>query len=298
MRISHVGNWIRRGVVGGCLLVLLFVAVSVHRLRSALERTADVPLSPLTACGRVSPAYLDRHDVTTTESVRGLLEDFEALAHPGFDPDTVHPSVRRFYERTSELTVCYSVIWHSGFRLGAALASLLTSAIEQLNLPGPCDSSRRQLQTHLVGIESETDPRRDARAWIRTDAETDEVVFVALYGTHRQNDVTYVNIAAPLPWANLSTVLSVDTIPTDGDYDGLELTTTTAIGDEGLYLVTPIGTVPLPLDQTFRVYPADVRGRPSAGVGNDDAITATHDMWVWGRKFLTIEYTARQTTNP
>jgi len=295
MRLRHVRTRLRRsGVLGrvlGGVLGLWLLAVCVRRVRCVLARTADIPLSPLTARWRVSPAYLDRHDIATTGPVRGELDAFDELAYPGFDPATVHPSVREFYERTAAFALQYTVEWHPGFRLGAALASPLTSAIGQLNLPGPREPSTGRMQSRLVGIDPETDPRDGARAWIRTDAETGEVVFVAVYATHRSNDVTYVNIAAPLPWTNLSTVLHVDAIPTDGAYDGLELTTTTDTGDEGLYLVTPLGTVPLPLDQTFRVYPADGSGGRLEKSGDDVGIVATHEMWLCGREFLTVSYT-------
>lgn len=295
MRLRHVSTRLRRsGVLGRVLgwgLGLWLLAVCVRRVRRVLARTSDLPLSPLAARWRVSPAYLDRHDVATTGPVRGELDAFDELAYPGFDPDAVHPSVRAFYERTAAFTLRYSVEWHPGFRLGAALASPLTSAIGQLNLPGPREPSTGRLRSRLVGIDPETDPRDGARAWIRTDTETGEVVFVAVYATHRRNDVTYVNIAAPLPRTNLSTVLHVSGIPTGGEDDGLELTTTTDTGDEGLYLVTPLGTVPLPLDQTFRVYPAEVSGSPADDPDDDIDVVATHEMWLCGRKFLTVSYT-------
>lgn len=288
MRLSDSGTRLQHWGIRGCVLVLLIVAVSVYRVWNVLRRANDIPVSPLTARGQVGQAYLDHHDIATTGPIQGEIDDFGTLAYPGFDPDDVHPAIRRFYEQTAEYTLRYAVVWHSGFRLGAALASRLTTLIGQLNLPGPGShhSSPRYLQNRLVGIDSKSDPRHGARAWIRTDVETDEGVFVAIYATHRRNDITYVNIAAPLPWSNLSTVLHVDTIPIDGKYDGLELTTTTETGDEGLYLVTPVGTVPLPLDQTFRISPADA--------GDDTDIVATHEMWVCGRTFLTVSYAGFQ----
>jgi hypothetical protein len=129
------------------------------------------------------------------------------------------------------------------------------------------------------------------RAWIRTDPTTDEAVFVAVYGVYRRDGVTYENVAVPLPWTNLSTVLYVDALET-GSRPGLELTTLTDAGDGGLYLAAPWGAIPLPLDQTFRVRPADAPDAPSDLTGGNATVVATHEMWLWGRKFLTVEYAA------
>jgi hypothetical protein len=219
------------------------------------------------------------------------MDDMEEFARSDFDPDDVHPTVRRFYEHTADYDIAYRVRWHRGFRVGAALAARLTSRIEQLNLPGPWQSSGGTLTSELVAIDSEDDPRDGARAWIRTD-RAGTAVFIAIYASHVRDAVRYVNIAVPLPWSNLSTVLHMRTLDTaDGNTStsadtsenegtGIELTTRTETGDEGLYLRTPLGGVALPMEQRFRVSP------------DGDGIHAEHEMWLCGRQFLTIEYDA------
>lgn len=128
------------------------------------------------------------------------------------------------------------------------------------------------------------------RAWIRTDPSTGDAVFVAIYALYRKGNVTYENIAVPLPWSNLSTILHVDALGA-GSHPGIELTTepNTDTGDEGLYLVTPLGAIGLPLDQTFRVWAADMPDAPPDITGGNATIIATHEMWIWGRKFLTMD---------
>ncbi len=216
------------------------------------------------------------------------MDDMAEFARPDFDPDDVHPAVRRFYEHTADYDIEYRVHWHRGFRVGAAIAARFTSRIEQLNLPGPWQSSGGTLKSELVAIDSDDDPRDGARAWIRTD-ESGTAVFVAIYASHVQDGVRYVNIAVPLPWSNLSTVLHIRTVR-EGDGEtasikltegtNLELTTMTDTGDEGLYFVTPWGSFALPMDQRFVVSP------------DGDGIVARHEMWLFGRQFLTIEYDA------
>lgn len=273
----------RRAV--GFFLALLVSAVAVgRRVRSAFRRTRDVPLSPLVASTRVGSDYLQRNDVTTGVQLSGEMDDMAAFARPDFDPDDVHPEVRRFYERTADYDMAYRVRWHRGFRVGAAFAARFTSRIEQLNLPGPWQSSGGSLTSELVAIDPDEDPRDGARAWIRTDG-TGTAVFVAIYASHVRDGIRYVNIAVPLPWSNLSTVLHVRTLDgpaEDDEGSGIELTTRSETGDEGLYLRTPLGSVALPMEQRFRVVP------------DGDGIHAEHAMWVFGRRFLTIEHDANR----
>ena len=275
-----------RPSVGELLVALAAVAALVlARARRAARR---LRLSPLTARFRVGPEFLDRRGVVGEELV-GEMDDMAEFARPDFDPDAVHPEVRRFYERTADFEMRYRVRWHPGFRLGAALASRLTSRIEQLNLPGPGDEHRwRRLRSRIVRVDAAADPRPAARAWIRTDPETGEAVFVAVYAVRDAGPADaptdererHVDIAVPLPGSNLSTVLRpehLDDAPTDG---GLRLTTRAA-GDPGLYLVTALGAFRLPLAQTFRVWPAE---------GGTARLAATHEMRVFDRQFLTVEY--------
>jgi hypothetical protein len=259
----------RRGVVG----VLALAALALGYVRTAVERA--VPFSPLFARWRVGADYLDRYGVETEDALSGEMDDVEAYASDAFDPDALDPAVREFYEQTASYDLDYAVRWHRGFRLGATLAARLTSRIEQLNLPAPGEPGGR-LRSRIVAVGEQSDPRDDARAWVRTD-ESGTAVFVAIYASHETDGRRFVNIAVPLPYSNLSTVLLPRTTPGGG----VELTTRAGTDDEGLYLVTPLGAVALPLSQRFRVWP------------DDGGVRATHEMWAFGRQFLTVTYAAR-----
>jgi hypothetical protein len=289
MSVWSARSW--RRIVAFVVASLVLLVVLRRRIRSIFHRTRDIPLSPLVARTRVGSDYLQRNDVTIGVNLSGEMDDMEEFARPDFAPDDIHHEVRRFYEHTADYDIAYRVRWHRGFRVGAALAARLTSRIEQLNLPGPWQSSGGILTSELIAIDPADDPRDGARAWIRTD-NSGTAVFVAIYASHVRDEIRYVNIAVPLPWSNLSTVLHVRTLDAaDGNERGnghrsengnagIELTTETETGDEGLYLRTPFGALSLPMDQRFRVFP------------DGDGIRAEHEMWVFGRQFLTLEYDA------
>ncbi|MFC7167381.1 hypothetical protein [Halospeciosus flavus] len=288
--------------------VLLALAVALRSVLRARARVPDAPFSPLTARWRVGPDWPERRGVTTGDRPAGEMDDLAAYARDDFDPDDVHPAVRRFYERTGDYAMVFDVHWHRPFRLGAALAAPVTSLLEQLNLPGPRseDDGPWTLESEFLDVDSAADPREGARAWVRTAAETGAAVFVAVYGSHVSDDERYVNIAAPLPHSNLSTVLHLSHFDGTAEGTGLELTTAAA-GDPGLYLVTPLGTFELPVDQTFRVWPPDAPNAPDAPdtpdartdsdeESEEDTLVATHEMWLSGRQFLTVTYRV-QTSN-
>lgn len=240
----------------------------------------------------------------------GELDDLDGFARPDFDPGCVHPLVREFYEATSAFSMRYRVRWHRPFRTGAALATRATSRIEQLNLPPPGDERVRRLESRFAPLKPAADPREGARSWVRTDPETGDAVFVALYAHHEADgerfvndadespagsriDDRFVNIAVPLPGCNLSTVLRPEPIEPDAGGAGLRLTTRAA-GQPGLYLVRDETGYGLPMAQRFDVRPADAADAPVPPTTDADLV-ATHEMWLLGSRFLTVTYGITRT---
>ncbi|QLD86224.1 hypothetical protein HWV23_10990 [Natronomonas halophila] len=281
----------RRRLLAAVATLLALAGLAWSRLAAR-----DMPFSPLSADGHVGGDYAERRGIAG-DSVSGEVDDMAVFDRPGFDADTLHPEIRRFYEETTDYEMVCAVRWHRGFRLGAALAAPVTSHIEQLNLPGP-GGDPFELESRIVTLPADTDPREGARLWIRTRPDRrgqhteNAAVFVAAYARHERGNETYTNIAVPLPGGNLSTVLRPEVLPTDAG-TGVVFTTE-APGDPGLYLVTPLGSFRLPMGQRFRVYPADASEAPAPPdtPWNPD-IVATHEMWLCGAGFLTITYAIR-----
>lgn len=254
-----------------------------------------VPLSPLHGDERIGADWADRRRLRG-DTVAGEIESLDAYARPGFDPCGVHPAVRTLYEQTSDFSMTLDATWHRPFRLGARLAARWTSRVEQLNLPGPggapkhLDSDLAELAPHAAA----EDPRDAPRLWVRTDAETGEGVFIAVYASHDRDSGSgddserLVNVGVPLPGANLATVLRMAHLG-----DGLELTTDCPGG--GLYLHTDAGAFRLPASQRFRVGPArdPATPAPPEGVDRYDAdVLADQRIRLLGLPLVTIRYAA------
>lgn len=302
--MGRVTRWIRRWIVGRFLLRNPLLAV-LWWLLSALRRSRraarDIPLSPVRGTSRIGATFFARSGLSTDGNVSGEVDDLDTFARDsavdeatadGFDPAAVDPEVRRFYEATDEYAMRLRVRWGRGFRLGARLAALLTSRIEQLNLSGG-GGGWLPLSSRFVAVSVPDDPRADIRGWVRTAAVDatgsggpglGDAVFVALYGVHEREGERFVNIAAPLPGSNLSTVLRMRNYG-----DGIELTTA-GDGDPGLFLVTRFGAFRLPVRQRFRTHPADGALGDGDGASGGADLVATHEMWLFRLRFLRIDY--------
>lgn len=219
------------------------------------------------------------------------MDSLVDYARPGFDPDAVHPDVRALYERTESFGMTVAAEWHRPYALGARLASRWTSRLEQLNLPGPgedpkCVSSELFA---LADSAASADPRDDPRLWVRTDDDTGEAVFVAVYASYVDGGERFVDIAVPLPRSNLSTVLRMER-------DGRGVALTTDCPDGGLYLHTGAGAFRLPAGQRFRVSPAEDPDAPfSEAPGSDADVLAEQRISLFGLPLVTVRYAAART---
>lgn len=260
----------------------------------AHRRARGPPLSSLHGDPHIDPTWPERNGVRG-DRVPGEMASLEDYARSGFDPTLVHPDVRALYEQTAAFEMTVTATWHLPYALGARSASRWTDRIEQLNLPGPGGDSKRVSSELFALAESaaSTDPRDDPRVWIRTDDETGEGVFVAIYASYVENDERFVNIAVPLPSTNLATVLRIE-------HYGEGVALTTDCPDGGLYLHTSLGAFRLPASQRFRVSPAQApeapaHDRTAAREGAD--VLADQRICLLGLPLVTVRYAATRKPN-
>jgi hypothetical protein len=107
-----------------------------------------------------------------------------------------------------------------------------------------------------------------------------------------------MNIAFPLPWSNLASILRADPIERGR---GLVLTTVNPPGEPGdagvwwvLQLAGRSWRVRLPLRETIHVWTPDMASAPRDLVARAPAGTtslARHQLWLFGIHYLTLDYT-------
>ncbi|MEN1935209.1 YndJ family protein [Paenibacillus sp. 102] len=204
----------------------------------------------------------------------GLVNQMSDFHSMQFDERKVSPLIIDFYEHTKNYQLKANIKWSRWFRPFAFLYEKMSRHMQQIHL----GMGHRWEAMHgdIIAINDECDGREDVRAWIRKN-EQDKTIFVALYSQHTYSGETYMNIALPLPYSNMTGILKLRN-------DNKDLIITSRLrkstkGDEGVYLHTRFFTFRLPLAETFTIKEK-----------NDRTLTANHQMWIFGVRFLEIDY--------
>lgn len=232
----------------------------------------------LFARGFVGVDFFDRVGaVDPTRSVRGQLDDLDDFAREGFDPARVDPRVRAFYERTAEHALQAAAVWHAPFGAPAALfRRAARRLLGQLELPRR-DEQGEAVHTRLFALDDTRDGRAGARGYVRSYGvgEGARANYVAAYAAQPGRGGTYLSCAFPLPFASLLGLLRFEQGARPG---GLSLSSARREDDAGMFLVTPLGALRLPLRERIDVW---VDG---------EALRAEHRVWVLGLPCVTLDY--------
>ena len=197
-------------------------------------------------------------------------------AHPGLvdnmadfiDKDKVSPMISDFYEQTNRYHLTASVQWATWFKPFAFFYQFMSRRIGQLNLP--YSSKPVVMDGKILTVDARLDGREKPRVWQRSIQG--QPVFNAIYSQHQASNQTYMNIALPLPYSSMHGILQLTS-----ENNCLYLTSA-GQGDAGTYLAIRNYVFKLPLHEYFKI-------REGQGT-----LFATHDMTLFGKAFLHIDY--------
>ena len=249
------------------------------------------PVSRLTSKGPVDQALIDRYRAEGTPP--GLTPRFAAYQRPGFDPAAVHPDIAAFYEQTARFELRVVGRWRWPFRFGGWIwTRLVAPRLGQLALPDlDAESGERELCSEIIALDDALDGRAQVRGWVRRWRDSGKTLYFAAYSEHVRDGVRYMNIAFPLPGANLTSILHLDPIGEGGE-GGVRFTSRhekNFDGDQGVYLVARGRPLRLPLDETISVYAASA-APPDLAPADDACLVARHEMWCFGLCYLSLRY--------
>ena len=234
--------------------------------------------------GFIGIDFFDRSGaVDESREVQGQLADLSRFGNASFSPERVHPEVRAFYESTKDFELHAAPEWHHPFRLGGrAFAWFGRRLLGQLELPIRPERGE-SVSTRLFAVRDDLDGRTDVRGYVRAYGEGRDARanYVGAYSTHQSKDRLLLSCAFPLPYCALLGVLRFE----DGDTSGgIVLSSRPPNGegpaDEGMFLVTRIGPIRLPIDE-----------RLSVAAKEDGSIAAEHAVRVLGLRAFTLHYT-------
>jgi hypothetical protein len=212
----------------------------------------------------------------------GIVASLDDLVGPDFDPTSVDPLVREFYEHTTRFALDITPRWRLWVRPGYLLyRTLVARPLGQANVPMNQREAQRGVRSRIDTIASTPGGVVSIRGWIRSFGDTDEPIYVGIYTTYRHDGRGYVSVGFPLPQASFTATLA----PRARAGGGLVLSSQSPLDHPGHYLtyVDPqtrdLTTLAVHgFAETLDVY-------VESGV-----LRAEHAFRMFGIPFLTLDY--------
>ena len=217
----------------------------------------------------------------------GIVASLDDLAGPLFDPGSVDPRVRDFYEHTTRFSLDITPRWRPWVRPGYLFyRTLVARPLGQANVPMNQREALRGIRSRIDTIE--VDGALQVRGWIRSFADTDVPIYVGIYTTYRHEGRGYVSVGFPLPQASFTATLA----PRKRAGGGLTLTSRSELAHPGHYLtyIDPETRALTTLAVQGFAEELDVYVR-------DDELRAEHAFWIFGLPFLVLDYRIRPKTS-
>jgi hypothetical protein len=221
----------------------------------------------------------------------GIVASLDELAGPGFDPATVDPRVREFYEHTTRFRLDIIPRWRLWVRPGYLLyRAVVARPLGQANVPMNQRETQRGIRSRIDTITLPDQNVVAVRGWIRSFTDTDEPIYVGIYTTYRHDGRGYVSVGFPVPQGSFTATLQ----PRHRAGGGLILTSRSDLDHPGHYLTY--------IDAASRELTAlAVHGFAEQldVYLHDGQLRAEHAFSVFGLPFLVLHYRMhRKPTDP
>jgi hypothetical protein len=239
----------RRSALGNLIGVLLQTAISIwvrttgRRLKDSEEPWLDCPLGER---GRIGTGIYER--IAREENLQiqvppgaGLIPDFNALRGPTFNPDTVHPAIRHFYEHAAAY---HLEVWTEVSLLGRfflwLLVEFISRRMDQLNFPISSLEVAKGMSSEVVQLIEPTSGGVRYTGWLRRLKSSGHVIYAGLYSTVRVPGEADPCVKVTFPCDGSANVYLRPVAHADGSF-GLD-SSGSAWGRSGFYRIVRSGT--------------------------------------------------------
>jgi len=158
--------------------------------RSVVRKDAPWLDCPLGKPGRIGTGVYQK---IATDQGLGLssppdagLENFETLRGPSFNPESVDPRIRHFYEHTAlyHLEV-WSEVYFTGKFVLWLLVEFVSRRMDQLNFPISSLEVAKGMTSEIVQLCERGTGRVVSTGWLRRFRSTGQVIYAGLYSETR-----------------------------------------------------------------------------------------------------------------
>jgi hypothetical protein len=248
---------------------------------------------PLGERGRIGTGIYERIARDENLQIRippsaGLIPDFNALRGPSFNPGTIHPAIRHFYEHTASYNL---EVWTEVSLLGRfflwLLVEFISRRMDQLNFPISSLEVAKGMSSEVVQLIDPAGERASERlaytGWLRRLKSSGHVIYAGLYSTVQVPGETDPCVKVTFPCDGSANVYLSPVAHPDGSF-GLD-SSGSAWGRSGFYRVFAAGADHCrvryikTLHELFRVY-----------VDNEGILRTDHTISFLGLTIIRLHY--------
>jgi hypothetical protein len=206
----------------------------------------------------------------------GLIQSFENLRGPSFDPERVDPRIRHFYEHTAlyKLEV-WSEVYFAGKFVLWLLVEFISRRMDQLNFPISSLEVAKGMTSEIVQLREPASGKLAYTGWLRRFRATGKVIYAGLYSETQMPGEANPCVKVTFPCYGSSSVYLRPCVYADGTF-GL-VSTGAAFGRSGFYRVVESGADHW--HEIFHVY-AD----------EDGVLRTDHEITFVGLTILRLHY--------
>ena len=269
------------------------------RLTGKLVRKSDAPwlVAPLGGRERIGTGIYERVAQTEGLLIRtppnaGLLEHFNVLRGPDFNPDAVHPDIRHFYEHAAEYQLD---VWSEVSLIGRfflwLLVEFISRRMDQLNFPISSLEVAKGMTSEVVQLVEPASGRIVNTGWLRRLKSSGRVIYAGLYSATHMPDEPGPCVKVTFPCRGSANVYLKPVAHPDGSF-GL-VSSGSAFGRTGFYRMIDGGPDHLivrhvrSLRELFHVY-----------VDAEGVLRTDHTIFFLGLSIIRLHYKMTCTPVP
>jgi hypothetical protein len=261
------------------------------QLTGRLVRKSDAPwlAGPLGGRERIGTGIYERIAQAENLLIRtpphaGLLENFNLLRGPNFNPDAVHPDIRHFYEHAAEYHLdAWSEVSLTGRFFLWLLVEFISRRMDQLNFPISSLEVAKGMTSEVVQLVEPISGRVVNTGWLRRLKSSGRVIYAGLYSATQLPDEAGPCVKVTFPCRGSANVYLKPEAHADGSF-GL-VSSGSAFGRTGFYRMIDGGP-----DHYIARHVRSLRELFHVYVDTEGVLRTDHTVFFLGLSIIRLHY--------